>query len=31
MSKSTIHKVIFDIETANIFSDVGGANDATKL
>lgn len=26
-----IRKVVFDIETANVFSDVGGANDATKL
>jgi DEAD/DEAH box helicase domain-containing protein len=26
-----IRKVIFDIETANIFADVGSSNDATKL
>jgi len=26
-----IRKVVFDIETANIFSDVGSSNDATKL
>ncbi|MBP9759993.1 MAG: ribonuclease H-like domain-containing protein, partial [Candidatus Pacebacteria bacterium] len=30
MSKA-IKKVIFDIETANIFSDVGTSNDSTKL
>ena len=26
-----VRRVVFDIETANIFSDVGAANDATKL
>ena len=26
-----VRKVVFDIETANIFDDVGGSNDATKL
>lgn len=31
MSKSRIRKVVFDIETANIFSEVGSSNDATKL
>jgi DEAD/DEAH box helicase domain-containing protein len=28
---SKIRKVVFDIETANVFSDVGGSNDSTKL
>ncbi len=28
---SKIRKVIFDIETANIFSDVGSSNDSSKL
>ncbi len=28
---SKIRKVVFDIETANIFSDVGTSNDSTKL
>lgn len=31
MGKSSIRKVVFDIETANIFADVGGANDSKKL
>jgi DEAD/DEAH box helicase domain-containing protein len=31
MARSSIRKVIFDIETANIFSDVGSSNDSTKL
>jgi len=28
---SKVRKVVFDIETANIFSEVGSSNDATKL
>ena len=31
MSGKKIRKVVFDIETANIFSDVGSSNDSTKL